>query len=146
MTEFKKALSERLKKLGKDREWLSGKIGISKHTIDNWFAPSKVMTEGNRLVIERILEKEEDTTYEGRDARKHARAYAVVFSPSEHERIMRAAAKLGRSVEDWSEEVLIAAAARVLHREGSLYSFEAEKLQENIAAEKEPRYGDKPQG
>lgn len=45
-----------LKSIGKDREWLAQKCGVSKRTVDNWISPGKPLPIKAQVDIQNLMD------------------------------------------------------------------------------------------
>lgn len=82
----KEQISDWLVQLGKDREWLSKKCGVSKGTVDQWF--SRGFSDQAQATIGLLMQKE---------VRPEDETALIAFNATEFEKIDRARRGLGYS-------------------------------------------------
>lgn len=96
MQEFKKSVKTFLQTVGKDRFWLSEKIGTPKRTIDNWLSESGNMpAKGFLLLSEFMKNYKARNTIKGGNKKHDGEQYflELKFSVEEME-LLKAAARL----------------------------------------------------
>lgn len=90
-----------LKKNGKSRRWLAGKLFLSPRTIDKWVEKGS-FPAGKRARIEKLIKEEQN------NETSHNVPTQVVleFSPEQYAVVKAEAERRGLTVEEWAREVL----------------------------------------
>lgn len=101
----KKALTNWLGSLGKDREWLAGEIGSAKGTVDQWF--SKGFPEWAEKSIERLMNPPGNETA----------GLEVTFTARQFERIEQARQLVGLKRKEFYEEAITELTDKILAEE-----------------------------